>query len=925
MESRFADLRRRDSSVSMLRVKQSRRRSQSQKENRQRTVNARRQLDKLPELELSSLDTSMMTTNMSTIQEKMQIDAHPIKRATALDRLKRLQSWKEQKALKKEKERRERESKGVFKIGLYQPKDTFTVVPLPVVQPASSKPKEKTVNTAISQSTRVTRSMKHPQQEPQKPLAMQHPNTRANKVQPSAERSTRSRPAPVKPASAAAKTTAGGPAASGPGRRALSSRSANRPPVTKAPVVKDNPKAKVADVRTTRTRVVVNPLPPPPGAVRNCKAVSITPQPDDHQEVELMTPQILDQEKTISPPSPTPCPEEKDMVVNPGPEKAAPGVDSVFPSFAPEGFVFQAPAGLSSFKFEPLTPRSADAFLTPSSSFNLPPAPVFSGEPPAEPGDPTPSSPSTSPAFSPSTSDGPQESKHDVPYFRSEISTQTDRLTNLCLHWESKVEDESIPEEMRDRMRTAVGQAGLLMKERFNQFSGLVDDCELGRGEKITTCTDLQGFWDMVYFQVEDVNKKFDALKEAEGRGWVEEHQPPPQKRKVVKKTSAAPAKPTGNKAAAKSRLAAVKAAMKARQQEAEAEKAAKDAANPDDAGSQEPQPQEDGPTVVFDGGFFQVESPAKPSIRRSSVLAMLPHASPCAGYLSPRRVTRQSQTSVHAYASPAQPVHSVEKLCLTLERTPAPESQRSTPEAFQKKNTVNLSLCVSPVKEVLSDEAQSDQSPKQQSESIAKKEEAATQIHDLPTISVERVDNKPSEVISEVHSLSPRCSLSPRKAPVSVQQTPQPPSALSFTLSPCVTPGQPTISSPAEQVPMETQLSVSATSDGSVIEEISCLDFERYLEPSERCSLSPRATVTIEMLSPMGADVEMESPKGQPEELLSHLEPALSAVSSVFTPQSSQVRTAESALLLFTPDPKDRIRQSTCPSDLMVFTPPNK
>ncbi|MEQ2179125.1 hypothetical protein GOODEAATRI_021419 [Goodea atripinnis] len=352
-------------------------------------------------------------------------------------------------------------------------------------------------------------------------------------------------------------------------------------------------------------------------------------------------------------------------------------------------------------------------------------------------------------------------------------------------------------------MRTAVGQAGLLMKERFNQFSGLVDDCELGRGEKITTCTDLQGFWDMVYFQVEDVNKKFDALKEAEGRGWVEEHQPPPQKRKVVKvNTLESPAKPTGNKAAAKSRLAAVKAAMKARQQEAEAEKAAKDATNPDDAGSQELQPQEDGPTVVFDGGFFQVESPAKPS-----------------SYLSPRRVTRQSQTSVHAYASPAQPVHSVEKLCLTLERTPAPESQRSTPEAFQKKNTVNLSLCVSPVKEVLSDEAQSDQSPKQQSESIAKQEEAATQIHDLPTISVERVDNKPSAVISEVHSLSPRCSLSPRKAPVSVQQTPQPPSALSFTLSPCVTPGQPTISSPAEQVPMETQLSVSATSDGSVIE----------------------------------------------------------------------------------------------------------
>lgn len=88
---------------------------------------------------------------------------------------------------------------------------------------------------------------------------------------------------------------------------------------------------------------------------------------------------------------------------------------------------------------------------------------------------------------------------------------------------------------VRDRMRTAVGQARLLMKERFGQFSGLVDDCEFGRGEKITTCTDLQGFWDMVYFQVEDVDRKFNALKEAEGRGWTEEKKPAPRQKKLVK------------------------------------------------------------------------------------------------------------------------------------------------------------------------------------------------------------------------------------------------------------------------------------------------------------------------------------------------------------------------------------------------------
>ena len=69
MDSRFAHLRQRDASVSMLRVKMSRRRSQSQKENRERAMNTRRQLDQLPEMEMASLDNSTVMA-MSVIQEK---------------------------------------------------------------------------------------------------------------------------------------------------------------------------------------------------------------------------------------------------------------------------------------------------------------------------------------------------------------------------------------------------------------------------------------------------------------------------------------------------------------------------------------------------------------------------------------------------------------------------------------------------------------------------------------------------------------------------------------------------------------------------------------------------------------------------------------------------------------------------------------
>lgn len=83
MESKFSHLRRRDTSVSMLRVKMSRRKSQTLKENRDRAVNSRRQLDKLPELEASSLDASIAMANMSTIVEKTQSNAKSVKGKTS--------------------------------------------------------------------------------------------------------------------------------------------------------------------------------------------------------------------------------------------------------------------------------------------------------------------------------------------------------------------------------------------------------------------------------------------------------------------------------------------------------------------------------------------------------------------------------------------------------------------------------------------------------------------------------------------------------------------------------------------------------------------------------------------------------------------------------------------------------------------------
>lgn len=55
------------------------------------------------------------------------------------ERLKQLERWKERKALEKEKEKREKERKGVFKTGVYHPKSNAIAAALPA---ASSRARE---------------------------------------------------------------------------------------------------------------------------------------------------------------------------------------------------------------------------------------------------------------------------------------------------------------------------------------------------------------------------------------------------------------------------------------------------------------------------------------------------------------------------------------------------------------------------------------------------------------------------------------------------------------------------------------------------------------------------------------------------------------------------------------------------------------
>ena len=82
------------------------------------------------------------------------------------------------------------------------------------------------------------------------------------------------------------------------------------------------------------------------------------------------------------------------------------------------------------------------------------------------------------------------------------MASEGTRLTDLCNSWEELLSKGEVPEEETGSVRTVIGQAHLLQRERFTQFAGLVKQFEEKSGEKEITPTDLEGFWEMIYLQV---------------------------------------------------------------------------------------------------------------------------------------------------------------------------------------------------------------------------------------------------------------------------------------------------------------------------------------------------------------------------------------------------------------------------------------
>lgn len=116
-----------------------------------------------------------------------------------------------------------------------------------------------------------------------------------------------------------------------------------------------------------------------------------------------------------------------------------------------------------------------------------------------------------------------EEEERTAQYFKLLLNKETERLEELCRKWLDIKLEKDIPEDAMYEIHQAVGQTNLLINKKFERFRSLVEDCENGKGEKLVTCRDLQGFWDMAYMEVRNCDLRFEKLDQRRNRGWQEE------------------------------------------------------------------------------------------------------------------------------------------------------------------------------------------------------------------------------------------------------------------------------------------------------------------------------------------------------------------------------------------------------------------
>uniref|UniRef100_A0A2K6DRH6 DLG associated protein 4 n=1 Tax=Macaca nemestrina TaxID=9545 RepID=A0A2K6DRH6_MACNE len=105
-------------------------------------------------------------------------------------------------------------------------------------------------------------------------------------------------------------------------------------------------------------------------------------------------------------------------------------------------------------------------------------------------------------------------------WFLKLLQAETEQLEDWCCQMDKEAEENNLSEEVSGKVLSVVGNAQLLMSQKFQQFRGLCEQNLNPDANPCPTAQDLAGFWDLLQLSIEDIRMKFDELHHLKANSW---------------------------------------------------------------------------------------------------------------------------------------------------------------------------------------------------------------------------------------------------------------------------------------------------------------------------------------------------------------------------------------------------------------------
>jgi hypothetical protein len=129
----------------------------------------------------------------------------------------------------------------------------------------------------------------------------------------------------------------------------------------------------------------------------------------------------------------------------------------------------------------------------------------------------------------------PESEIKDGHYFLKLLNAEKARILKIADEVESELNDlqsdpSKVPsEEVVGIILSAIGKSRLLATKKFKQFEGLCyENLTPSMDGPQTLSGDLQGFWDMMMLQVDNIDAAFEDLQKCRANGWKKPQPPSP-------------------------------------------------------------------------------------------------------------------------------------------------------------------------------------------------------------------------------------------------------------------------------------------------------------------------------------------------------------------------------------------------------------